>query len=55
MSIMNDEPFCVECNTDKYIHYTYITDTYQCDLCWDDAMESVFSMDRQYGTPSRLS
>ena len=50
MAISNDDKFCTEHDTAKYMWYTWQTDTWQCDKCWDDAMEDVFDMPRQYGT-----
>jgi hypothetical protein len=51
MAIINDERYCPDCKTDEYIWYTWMTDTYQCDACWDDGVEAVFKQPRQYGTP----
>jgi hypothetical protein len=51
MSVTNDEAFCVKHNSDEYIWYTPSTSTYQCDACWDDQLEIMFGMERQYDTP----
>ena len=53
MAIINDNPFCVEHNTDEYIWYTPTTNVYQCDACWDNSVEKLFGV-RQYDTPRKV-
>jgi hypothetical protein len=55
MSIMNDTDYCDTHKTSEYIHYTWRTNTYQCDACWDNSIEVMFDMPRQYGTPKDKS
>lgn len=51
MSTMESTKYCPDHKTDEYMWYTYATNTWQCDACWDDAREWLFNLPRQYDTP----
>lgn len=52
MAVVNENEFCIEHDSDEWIHYTPITNVYQCDACWDNEVQKMLGY-RQYNTPQK--